>query len=31
MGSVTQALKKWVTQPLMPTKMDSLQQQQNSF
>jgi len=26
-----QALKKWVTLPLIPTKMGSLQRQQNSF
>jgi len=31
MGSVTHKLLKWVTLPLMPTKMGSLQRQQNSF
>jgi len=31
MGSVTPSSEKWVTLPLMPTKMGSLQRQQNYF
>jgi len=31
MGDVTPSSEKWVTLPFMPTKMGSLQRQENSF